>query len=106
MTITQVPKEVRVKAAETLDILREYGWCQGELIDPEGHLCLLGAIFMAYYGRPHSAGFSHEALVRTIQSSLGPIPGVGFWNDQPSRTQAEVEALLTKIATYFPGVDQ
>jgi hypothetical protein len=82
-----------VKTSEVLrkagDVLRERGWCQGNL-EEKGRVCLLGATGIAAHGYPSAPDSNevHDALRLVIDR--WPIE----WNDARGRTQAEVESAL------------
>ena len=74
-------------------VLKKYGWIQGNSGSYTNGFCLMGAIYEAYsaeYGKIASAKARVEALLPKRYSS--PI----VWNDVKSRKKSEVLALVKK----------
>lgn len=72
------------------DYMAEHGWCQKNLQDPEGRVCMDGAL------RQTGASIaSLEALRRAIGSGsyFQDYASVHRFNDWPGRTEAEVLAM-------------
>lgn len=84
---------------EALDRIRSSGWIQGELARPGEGYCLEGAFLFA---QPSKCHLEYYPLIRKV---LGEQYGWGYsvyiWNDQPERTQAEVETILEKCAVRW-----
>ena len=82
---------------EMRDLINERGWCQHTSRDEQGRICLMGA----YHGtcdtsRFFTANFKDSTYYRLYQATdRSPIS----WNDTPGRTQAEVLALLERLAS-------
>ena len=77
-------------------------WCQGELGDPGGVRCAIGAIIEAAGGDSTFASPSfivHRAIMR-LYHVVGR--GVEGWNDAPSRKAAEVSAAMRAAARTTP----
>ena len=83
------PQEVLLKAAEYIE---EHGWCQHAFGEPDGRVCLEGAINRTAYN-----GSERDAAVRRMIGHLnGQTPA--FWNDMRGRTKEEVIAALREAA--------
>lgn len=71
------------------DVIETRGWCQRAWEDPEGKVCLLGAINVAdqliHNGRLSSVGEEATTAVRRHLNGFTLI-----WNDWPGRTEFEV----------------
>lgn len=109
----ELPKNVPTVLIGAAHILQNRGWCRGKLIDEDGALCLLSAIFVASTGKVASCFYSqddHDELTKAawsvvedlINARYGQI-GVGTltipgWNDQPSRTIEDVFQILDDAA--------
>jgi hypothetical protein len=83
-----------------LEVLDERGWCQGELTNDLGQVCLAGALRVAAFedimqGKPLPGAYSRFGcrLRGLVHSSIGT------WNDAPERTEEDVR-LLIKQADY------
>jgi len=95
MTTLEVLRGARAKIAQ--------GWCQGASArDADGQLtgvtqpdaccwCAIGAVYAAAPLEPDSGDAAFEYLARVTPGHL-----IGTWNDDPSRTQAEVLALFDR----------
>lgn len=89
---------------EAARLVRE-GWCQGAYArDKDGRgvrlgdekaceWCVVGALY-----RATDDGARGWAAEREASSALGLRGSVVSWNDDPARTQAEVAALLDRLA--------
>ena len=109
----ELPKTIPTVLISAAHILQNRGWCRGKLIDEDGALCLLSAIFVASTGQPASSFYGqddHDELTRAawgvvedlinarygqIGQGMLTIPG---WNDQPSRTIEDVYQVLDDAA--------
>ena len=89
-----------MRAAE---IIRERGWCQKETRDPDGRVCLSGAIHDAIielYGWQPYPDPHFDAAKALVLSRIDYKPPAGnglaytvaltAWNDSSSRTEEEV----------------
>lgn len=81
--------------------LTEQGWCQGqpwETRDGVMCYCTWGAISKAI--RDTGAIDDQQEVEAKLWNGIGldPSISIGSWNDSPERTQAEVVALLRKLA--------
>lgn len=104
------PKSTRsVKSVlqEALACLERQGWCQHELQNADGQVCLDGALRYAIWGdAAHPCftivpGNTHRELYVRVWHFLGtqvPVLGLTLWNDTPGRTWHEVRTML-KTAT-------
>jgi hypothetical protein len=113
--------DVYMRAAE----LVRAGWCQGEMDDEAGKVCLYGAVCKAYYelGPEPIAGFDYLFSIRNQmiedlavhikrspffwyykhQYGLENCAVVIYWNDLWWRRQRTVVALLERTARSFKG---
>lgn len=73
--------------------IRDHGWCQHQLMNRHGAVCLAGALESAPGWK--NAQDAIEAVAR-----LQPHASiwVSVWNDKPGRTKEEVIAVLEKAA--------
>ena len=92
-------------ATKTLKVIQDRGWCQRELQDDDGQLCLLGAIREACHGDATSThprefkkdyvaqpcDYLRKKLVRKITL------GITVWNDNLDRTKTEVVEMLESL---------
>jgi hypothetical protein len=87
------------------EVLRERGHCKGHLVGPDGSVCAHGALSVALKdcGATGLAPTVAQRLLRdelaraTGSRRLGPM-AVPQWNDEPERTQADVEKLFLLAA--------
>lgn len=90
-----------LKAAEYMS---EHGWCQGDLEDADGRVCVAGAIKAVVRGkdrnlRSTSAVISlHEYLVKEYGDNCAAI-SIPAWNDDPDRTVEEVILALKQAGS-------
>ena len=82
--------KVLLRAAEYIE---EHGWCQHDLVEMSGRVCLMGAIYSV--AKEDDA----RAALDMVVNAIGRFPSV--WNDAPGRTQAEVVAKLREVARSF-----
>ena len=103
----ELPKTVATVLIGASEIIRKRGWCRGTLINDEGEVCLLSAIFIASTGMPAECFYSQkdhdeltvrawgvvEDLLNARNDGFGTltIPG---WNDMPSRVVGDVYQIL------------
>ena len=89
------------------DLINERGWCQHEVQDKNGRVCLVGAydLVAGVTFTDHGVTVNEDfELTDTFQDSaywkLGEATdwSVPKWNDAPGRTQAEVIVLLERLA--------
>ena len=73
------------------DVIRERGWCQGQMFNRAGNVCIIGAINVAWDTDLISAWTVMERLNRYTN-------GITRWNDAPGRTVDEVLALIEAVA--------
>jgi hypothetical protein len=91
------------------DVLRDRGWCQFQLEDANGRVCVNGAIAVAMdgdaMGKRIQYGSRFEKPWLEAQASLQQATGVSnawnvpTWNNTPGRTQADVEEALEIAAS-------
>lgn len=102
---------------DSLDVLRTRGWCQGELIDGEGRVCLVGALSAAIFGGPRTywasctaddrARFTRYRVAATaLAHALPPnhqAESLTSYNDRRVRTVRPILALYRRaIAATTP----
>lgn len=99
--------DVLEKAAE---VIERDGWCQNQLTDEAGRVCLVGAIEKAAFGEIRSVASMpvHDARWRlrcgAVDAVTVALGGGGLfavpsrWNDLPGRDQFEVIDLLKSVA--------
>ena len=83
-------RDALLKAAE---IIEQRGWCQGLLESSSGQVCALGAMDML----EHSMEFDWMRSLMALEIEIGSA-SIADWNDNPSRTQAEVLAAFRAAA--------
>ena len=96
----------------TVEYLDEHGWCRGTMQQPDGRVCLLGALMSVYEGAVDSETWV-DALDYLDAQCFGFEPyfkgkrvytsGVGVvnFNDKSYRTKKEVIKLLSEGAKHF-----
>jgi hypothetical protein len=75
------------------DYIEKHGWCQHQLRDPKGRVCLFGAMFETDVNIDKL--LSMESFHR-IGKHLNETPHM--WNDKIGRTKDEVVCKLREIA--------
>lgn len=100
------PEEVLRQAAAEVD----KGWCQGNLIDHQGHVCALGALRRVVRTAPglgyvdDSIRHAGQVLAEVMAEQFGLAPAAEFLsliaraNDTPGRTKEEIIACMEKAA--------
>lgn len=101
--------------ADSLDVLRTRGWCQNNFTDDAGHVCLIGAVSTAIYGKslpparnlaaPGQTTRYHDATRALIQAlpSTYQADGLTYYNDRRVKTVRPVISLLKRaIAAPTP----
>jgi hypothetical protein len=95
-----VPQKPSGHLAQTLDVLRTYGWCQSLDVSPTGRMCIRGAQQLLEK-TGHVTPIARERAVAYMQETLADA-GVQMsfftWNDLPGQTFPTVEKLLVKAA--------
>jgi hypothetical protein len=85
------------------EVLRERGWCQGQLRTASWSVCALGALQDALeetgFAWLSSEAFEarrqlEEAVTLMFGYVISHGVGVGYWNDEEDREQTEVEKAL------------
>lgn len=79
---------------QTANTIREHGWCQKQLYDDYGSMCLLGALRFTIYG---SVALTGPRVITALAALDLMAPSI--WNDTPGRTVEEVILLLEQTAT-------
>jgi hypothetical protein len=83
-----VPLNDVQKALVEARALIERGWCQNTAHDDMGNHCMLGAVGFV---TDHISGSYMFNVVRQVCDAVGgDAAAVVAWNDDPSRTKAEV----------------
>ena len=94
------------------DVLREYGWRQGNGEDERSEYCILDAVNKAtevlwgpdlctedeHYSRSGEAFYTCVRTLDTLAKERG-VRSIVSWNDETGRTQQEVLDLLAQAAT-------
>ena len=86
--------------------LVEQGWCQHRLVNdgPNGttERCIVGALYLwgcdGQFGIPENASEAQELVEKKLGLKKFTGKDLVDWNNDPSRTQAEVVALLRSVA--------
>jgi hypothetical protein len=78
----------------TADYIEEHGWCQHQLRDPKGRVCLAAAITKDMHN--YDDGGATINAWGLLKRSLGG--SAMKWNDAPERTKDEVIAKLKELA--------
>lgn len=81
--------------------IRTDGWCHHGALTPDGHVCILIAIFMASRERmgEDEIRLPAEAAARYLtHTSTAGTTALIHWNEDPDRTQEHVLGLLDKLA--------
>lgn len=103
---------MNVNASEVLertaDTILERGWCQNELEDPAGRVCLLGALHHVLIGKKFDwePDPALKPLYFKVMDSLEAVgvrtggKAVANWNNAPKRTQKEVIETLRRAASH------
>ncbi len=74
------------------DEMERRGWCQYEMTDSRGRVCLMGAVKSAVIGARKNYDDYHEARLRLAAFLHCSLPE--NWNDNPERTKEQaLEAL-------------
>ena len=76
------------------DLIERYGWVQGQLGNTRIGFCLEGAIFE--WEKTQWDKESYESAYQSVYLALGS-QNLVIWNDAPSRTKAEVLAVLRQV---------
>jgi hypothetical protein len=80
--------------------IHQHGWCQGQLWDREGAVCIRGAqlrVYLAGYGTTWTTTRAWQRLGNTLGQLGQPMP-VDTWNDLPSTSLADIHQLLRTAA--------
>ncbi|MGV9226422.1 DUF6197 family protein [Streptomyces albogriseolus] len=94
------PQKPSGHLAQTLDVLRTYGWCQSLDVSPTGRMCIRGAQQLLEK-TGHVTPTARERAVAYMQETLtdaGIQMSFFTWNDLPGQTFPTVEKLLVKAA--------
>lgn len=104
--VTEEPwREIYRRAA---DLIERHGLAKHIQRDPQGRLCLHGALSVAETGEIFRSGREFWPQVRRYLESQGVVypphrEDSAWWNNAPERTQAEVVAALRGAAEYRPS---
>lgn len=93
-----VPQKPSDHLAQTLDVLRRYGWCQSLDVSPTGRMCIRGAQNLLEK-TGHVTPVARERAVAYMQQTLHEASiqmSFFVWNDLPGQTFPTVETLLVK----------
>lgn len=104
-----------------LDVIRTRGWCQANVVNSEGQVCILGALSAArgnpledkngkpdggideHYDKSPGAEALSEIIPREIRRDVidgHPCTALWMWNDDHAENVTEVEDLINRaIAT-------
>lgn len=75
----------------TYQVLKKYGWRQQIFGTTDTGFCLLGAFYHA-----HPRASQGGPLYRTLRRTINLGQDVSTWNDDPTRTVAEVLCIAKK----------
>ena len=102
MRLINMSNTVQTVAQKTLEYLREHGWCQGIFEDSNGNCWLIGAArkVTGYFDQSATPD-EYFQFWKEIKRRAHRDPTE--WNDSPNKTFADVEKLLTTIAS---GADE
>ena len=83
-------------------VIGQRGWCQRDIEDDDGRVCLVGALRLAC-GIPATPNWWGELkplaeLVDVVGRAVGSRGNLGWWNDRPDRTAGQVVAMLGSAA--------
>ncbi len=78
------------------DHIEGYGWTKGTFEDGDGHVCLIGALDKAT-DIVHVPTWVMFEAAEALRDEIGDTSLIR-WNDAEERTEAEVLALLRKVA--------
>lgn len=83
--MTQTDHDLLAAAA----LLKEKGWCQGDLVDQYGAHCAAGALMevTGYASKTPEARNRYQTAIYALQTIVGS--GVASWNDHPARTATQ-----------------
>lgn len=90
--ITDDPVAERLRRAA--QIIRERGWCQGEIEDRRGRVCLINAMALADVNTPTAQD--------RVKAATGNPTWLHEWNNARGRTAAEVIDALERAANAAP----
>ncbi len=79
---------------DAADYIEEHGWCQGELRDEMGQVCILGAIASI----PDPEDWEPRSVALKALRAITGSPFPDNWNDAPGRTKEEVIAAFRNAA--------
>lgn len=93
----ELPEVVRDLLAAR-EVLRERGHCKGWFVVESGAVCAAGAINVAQ-GRPPTHVGDGQRAYDIVEMVTGDRNSISDWNDNLSRTQADVEAAFLDAAS-------
>lgn len=99
------------KAAEVArlaaDVLEDYGWCQGGLMDEEGRACLIESLYLASAKLCQPPWSMSSAPYRAFAEYLGVDRWrISNWNDEPQRTVEQVTKELRGFAELLEATNE
>lgn len=110
--MTQVLEDLR----RTKEILETHGWCQGAFANPDGQVCLDGAVYLATDAavmNPSKWGINfldeatldrYIAVWKALEGDGEFHEGTGWaWNDAQGRTAEDVKQLLIRAIARAEG---
>ncbi|MEU8317129.1 hypothetical protein AB0C33_02065 [Nonomuraea sp. NPDC048881] len=110
------PEQVMEDLENGLAYIRQHGWCQGSLTNVEGNVCAVGGImqpiqreittiWLGWSHYPEHADRIAEArhcLNQKVKELTGlPDMSIEVYNDSPTRTVEDIEALFEKTLADF-----
>lgn len=91
MTLVEILQQMR-------NNLMEHGWCQGQIRDESGRVCLVGSLSsdhdLWWYISPEMHVAVFDSLYAVIGGRCDEGPALGTWNDEEGRTFNEVLEVL------------
>jgi hypothetical protein len=91
-----------MKSSEICDaaatLINERGWARGSYEDPDGRLCIMGALRRAMHDNDATIEDVIRARIAVHYRLPKYAPDVVIWNDQFARTQEEVTTIFRAAA--------
>lgn len=63
------------------DVMKERGYCVGELEDKDGRVCALGAMYIAQFGTVDYTEYLQEGMYDTMCQVIPPTHGIASWSN-------------------------
>lgn len=97
------PPEIACTLLKAAKVIDDRGWCRNQLQDPQGHVCMLGAVGVAANGDPsgaaYGAGFAAASALRVIaEQRYGAHYSVPRLNDDTFKTKKQAVGFLRRAA--------